>query len=298
MIGEVAALCAAISWTFSSVLYRRALLVASPFQANVIRFTSIAGVLVTFLAVLGKISLVLYLPPSVTWAACLSGVIGLVLGDTLYMFSLKLIGVARAVPISFAYPLFNILISVLLNGDEVNLWIVLGAVSTVGGIWLLSQNAGIDSNRLCMTSSGKGVVLALSAAIVWSMSMTLLNMAVTSREAIGPEGILAVNAIRFLSAWFVLLTLSLVFDKKLSFLKMPARTWLTIASGGVVGLLFGSFLLSLSLQHIQESRAVPLSSTTPFFSTVAGIFFLHEPATTRVILGSVIVVLGISLLFM
>jgi DME family drug/metabolite transporter len=296
LIGELAALGAAITWTFSSVFYRKALSVANPFQANLIRFTSVSIVLVAFFVAVGKIGILVSLPISVSAITILSGVIGLVLGDTLYMFALRAVGIARAVPICYTYPLFNVLIAVVINGERITTFVAFGAVCIVFGTWLISSKKA-HSDTMVRTASRMGYGVAVSAAIIWSVSIALVNYAVTSPGVIGLDGILAVTSVRLLSTWIVLLALAPVFDREFEFIKVCWQTWLILASGGLVALALGGYLLSFSFLYTQAARAVPISSTTPFFSVVAGIAILHETVTPRLILGSLIIVLGIFLLF-
>jgi DME family drug/metabolite transporter len=70
--------------------------------------------------------------------ASVSGVIGLGLGDTLYMNSLEILGVARAVPITCTYPLFSLVWAFLFAGETITPEVVLGAAAIVFGIWLIS----------------------------------------------------------------------------------------------------------------------------------------------------------------
>jgi len=53
-----------------------------------------------------------------------------------------------------------------------------------------------------------------------------------------------------------------------------------------------SFVLTL------ESRAVPISSTTPLFSTLAGVALLREKVSAKNVAGAIIIVVGISLIFL
>jgi DME family drug/metabolite transporter len=148
MIGELAALGAAICWTVSAILYKEALLKAKSISANIMRcvFTSI--ILVAFLTVIGKFGVLTSLPTCAVVLACVSGIVGLGFCDTLYMASLKLIGVARAVPITCTYPLFSLLWAVFLLGEPATLSVVLGAATIVFGTWLLSLNKKqTQSNR-------------------------------------------------------------------------------------------------------------------------------------------------------
>lgn len=296
MIGELAALGAAIAWTFSSVFYRKGLAVANPFQGNVIRFTCVSIVLVVLSAFLGKITIITALPTSVNLIIVLSATIGLVLGDTLYMFAIRALGVARAVPICFTYPLFNVLIAVLIKGEQLTLLIAVGAVSIVLGTWLVCKKS--NSNDLKVENLRRGYITALGAAIIWAIGIALLNFAVSSPSVIGFDGILTVTFLRLLSAWAILLALCPIMDPKLGFMRISWKTWLLMGSGGIVALGVGGFLLASSFQFIESVRAVPLSSTTPFFSVVAGVLVLHERITHEIMLGAIIIVFGTILLIL
>ncbi|MEM2675714.1 MAG: EamA family transporter, partial [Candidatus Bathyarchaeia archaeon] len=76
MIGELAALGAALCWTFSAVFYRRALASTPPIQANAVRCLGTSLILVAVLAFLGRINVFMKLPARTLLRACTSGVIG------------------------------------------------------------------------------------------------------------------------------------------------------------------------------------------------------------------------------
>jgi len=137
MIGELAALGAAISWTISAMLYRKALSETKPISANIIRLTCTGAILLVFVVVFGKFGVLTSLPTDIVVLASVSGIVGLGIGDTLYMMSLKAIGVARAVPITCTYPLFSLLWEVFLIGKP-PLPVTLGATTIVLGILLVS----------------------------------------------------------------------------------------------------------------------------------------------------------------
>lgn len=297
MIGELAALAAAIGWAFSSVSYRKALSNTSPFQANAIRSISAGVLMLVFCVALGKIGSLVNLPLSVALVAGLSGIISLVVGDTLYMFSLKHLSVSRVVPIGSTYPLFNILIAVILKGEEITAFIIVGALSIVFGIWLISRqekNALNNSHTKTMT---KALIATLFAAAMWAVSMTLMNDAVTNLETSTLDDAFAINIIRVLATSILLLAVSPFADRRLKFLKTPKKVWLVLVLSGLVSLGLAWFLLAFSFLYIKESVAVPISSTTPLFSTIAGIVLLKEPITRQIAFGSIIIVLGTFLLF-
>ena len=297
MMGELAALGAAICWTISAILYKEALLKTKPVSANIVRLVCTSIILVACLAIIGKFGVLMNLPAYAVVLACVSGIIGLGFGDTLYMMSLKLIGVARAVPITCVYPLFNLLWAVFLVEEPITLSVILGAVTIVFGIWLLRQETDVGTAEMEKKILVKGVAYALATAVMWSVSITMIDMAVTLPETSSLDHALAINTIRVAAIAVSLLVSAPIIDRGFGFLKMQRKTLAALIFGGTVALGLGWFFLTYSFTNISESRAVPISSTTPLFSTLSGIVFLHEKVTARNAVGSIMIVVGIFLIF-
>lgn len=297
MIGELAALGAAICWTISAIMYKEALLKTKPVSANIVRLVCTSIILVACLAIIGKFGVLMNLPAYAVVLACVSGIIGLGVGDTLYMMSLKLIGVARAVPITCVYPLFNLLWAVFLVEEPITLSVILGAVTIVFGIWLLRQETDVGTAETEKKILVKGVAYALATAVMWSVSITMIDMAVTLPETSSLDHALAINTIRVAAIAVSLLVSAPIIDRGFGFLKMQRKTLAALIFGGIVALGLGWFFLTYSFINTLESRAVPISSTTPLFSTLSGIVFLHEKVTARNAVGSIMIVVGIFLIF-
>jgi DME family drug/metabolite transporter len=296
MIGELAALGAAISWTVSAMLYRKALQRTKPISANIIRLSCTSAILLVLLVSVGKFGVLASMPLEVVALAGVSGVIGLGLGDTLYMTSLRLIGVARAVPLACVYPLFNLLWAILLIGEPVTLQVALGALVIVVGIWFLSYEKKTSLAETQKRTVLKGVVAALVASLLWSISIATMDIAVA--ETPDFDHALVVNTVRVAMIACLLLVSSPVIDRERDFLKADRRTVATLIAGGVVALGLGWFLLTYSFVLTLESRAVPISSTTPLFSTLAGVALLREKVSAKNVAGAIIIVVGISLIFL
>jgi DME family drug/metabolite transporter len=295
MIGELAALGAALSWTVSAVLYKKALSETKPISANIVRLVCTTAVLLLFLLVIGRFGVATSLPIDVAVLASVSGIIGLGLGDTLYMVSLKSIGVVRAVPITCTYPLFNLLWTSLLGEEQITISVVLGAVAIVLGIWLLSQDSETKNSIMSGNTLIKGVAFALATAVFWSVSITMINVAV--KETGSLDNALAINTVRVTAIAIVLLASAPLTDREYGFLKVQKKTLITLILGGIIALGLGWFFLTYSFVVTLGSRAVPISSTTPLFSTLFGIVFLHEKVSVKSALGSLIIVVGIFLIF-
>jgi drug/metabolite transporter (DMT)-like permease len=214
------------------------------------------------------------------------------------MVSLKMIGVARAVPVTCTYPLFNLLwVAVFARQGESITWsVALGAVIIVLGIWLLSlkeERDNLDSQKKVL---GKGLAVALATALLWSVSIAMMGLAVEQTPNLGDA--FAINTIRVLTIAVSFAVFAPIVDRGLGFLKMRKRTVFTLIAGGIVALGLGWFLLSYSFIDTPQSRAVPMSSVTPLFSTLAGVLLLHEKVNAKTALGSVMIVAGIFVIFL
>jgi DME family drug/metabolite transporter len=244
---------------------------------------------------MGKIGVIAALSARVLFLACASGIIGLGLGDTLYMLSLKTIGVSRAVPITCTYPLFSLVWAFLFAGETITPKVVFGAVAIIFGIWIISTSKmGETLEKSDEKLRLKGVVFAVLTAIAWSISISMINLAVKESQSL--EQAYAVNTVRIMAV-SVLLFSSLASMGKLGSLKVGLENAVMLLAGGLVAIGLGWFLLAFSFTLIPESQAAPISSTTPLFSTLASLAFLHEKVTAKIALGSIVVVAGIFMVF-
>ena len=296
MIGEFAALGAAISWTVSALLYRKALSETKPISANIIRLTLTSVVLLVFLVAVGMLGALTSLPANVAVLAGASGIIGLGFGDTLYMVSLKMIGVARAVPVTCTYPLFSLVWVALFAGQPVTWSVALGAVIILAGVWLLSleeERGTLGSRRSVLV---KGLTVALITALLWSVSIAMMDLAVEKTPNLSDA--FAINTLRVLTIAVSFAVAAPFLDKSRSFLRMRKRTVATLVGGGIVALGLGWFLLTYSFIDTSAARAVPISSATPLFSTLAGTLLLREKVNAKNVMGSIIIVAGIFIIFL
>ncbi len=298
VVGEFAALGAAFCWAVAPLLYRQALFKTHPVSANIVRCASNAAVMGLVLLALGKWGTLTSLPWTVAALVVTSGVIGLGVGDTFYMLSLKSVGVSRAVPLASSYPLFSLIWATFLLGQPLTAAAVGGALLILAGIWLLSREKTNPTNP----KTGKwvlgGVAAALATAVFWSISISLMDAALTAPAASSFDANYAIVTLRTASLAMFLLLLSPILDKERGFLKVNRRTALELCIGGLVANAVGWFLMNYSFLNIVEAQAVPISSTTPLFSALAGFLLFREKATWNRVLGAVVVVAGVILIFL
>lgn len=297
MIGEIAALGAAISWAIAPILYRKALQDTKPLTANIVRCAVNASVMVVVLVAFGLVDVLLSLPSEVLGLTIVSGIIGLGIGDTLYMVGLKSVGVSLAVPLAATYPLFSFIWAVLLLGQEVSYIAVVGAGSILLGIWLLTRQKNQDSTASTRRTIIKGIAASLATALVWSLSITLMDAAVMNANVSDLSANYAIITVRIGAMALLLLAIAPFVDKQRGFLKLNRKTVLLLGLGGLVANGIGWLLMNYSFMNIMASQAIPISSTTPLFAAMAGFLFFKEKASAKTIIGGIAVVAGVALIF-
>lgn len=296
MIGELAALVAALCWAFAPILYRKALLSTKPVSANIVRCATNATVLFVVLLALGKLGALLELPTSVVLIAVVSALLGLGIGDTLYLFGLKTIGVSRAVPLGATYPMFALFWSVFFLGQALSLTAIFGTIVILAGIFLLTRKKDEDPTLVKGKAAWLGIVASLGAAIAWSVGVILMDVALSS----APQTLdtnYAIVTLRLVIMALVLVGLAPFIDRTRGFLRIKKRTVLLLCVGGLIANGLGWVLMNYSLQNISEAQSIPISSTSPLFAALAGFVLFHEKATVQTILGGVTIVVGIILIF-
>lgn len=298
LLGEVAALGAAICWAVAPILYRQALFKVAPFSANIVRCTTNAIFMIIALFIFGWAGVLAELPMEALMLTITSGFIGLVIGDTLYMYGLRSIGVSRAVPLAATYPLFSLIWATFLLHQPVTLYAVVGASVILLGIWLLSREKSGGSlhfkERIVLT----GVAMSLLTALIWSVSLSIMDVVVSMPGVETLAANYSVITVRIMSTTLFLLILAPLLDRNRGFLKVSKKTILLLCIGGLVANAVGWLLMNYSFLNIVESQAVPISSTTPLFSALTAYVIFHEKRTVNNIFGAAIIVVGVILVFL
>lgn len=307
MTGELYAIACAFFWALSSTLLK-----SQTHRVDVISLAAWRTVpgLCIFLGLLffsSRANDVLHLSLRTLAPLVGSTLLGLGLGDLLYFRSMKLIGLARTMPLSATYPFFTLILALLFLGEQLSLAIVGGATLITGGAYLLAfpRSGGRIRRFGARTSASpwpearpagsvelrmdlKGVALALAAAICWAISTVILRL--------GLEGvdIVVANAIR-LSVLAVVLFAVLFHRGEILRIREYGLRSLGIAFlAGVLGTGLGTFAFLAALQRAGAAKTSILTSTTPLFGVPFSLV-LREKVTTRTLLGTMLTVVGVCL---
>lgn len=289
MLGELASLAAALCWALSAVIYRKALSAIDPLPANAIRCIPTATFMVILLTALGQLPQITKIGSIPLLYLTFSVISGLIIGDTLYFYSLRLIGVSRAVPISSIYPLFTVIIVAILLQGEISSMILFGAILVIFGTWLVGTRNDTLS-PLTKADLTKGALAGVGAAIFWALSMVVCQSAL---QLIDP---ITANSIRIIILTPVLTMIVLASKTRNQLLHSAPDLWILLSAAGVLALGIGGILLLSGISLIGAARAVPLSSTTPLYAPLLAVSLLKEKITLKIFSGTLLTVLGILLI--
>lgn len=290
MSGELYAIACAFLWALSSTLLK-----SQTHRVDVISLAAWRTVpgLFLYLGLLffsGKANDVLHLPLRVLALLVGSTLLGLGLGDLLYFWSMKLIGLARAMPLSATYPFFTLILALLFLGEQLNWGIVGGAALITGGAYLLAFPRGTGKIRssAAQRMDLKGMALALVAAICWAVSTVILRL--------GLEGvdIAVANSVR-LSVLVIALFAVLFQRGEIGRIREYGLRSLGITLlAGVIGTGLGTFAFLAALQRAGAAKTSILTSTTPLFGLPFSLV-LREKLTSRTLLGTILAMVGVWL---
>lgn len=275
MLNPAYALIAALIWAFSPIYYRGFLGRFDFVSFNFLRTSTASAVLI--------------LPAIYYWSyaglgfAVPSGVITLACGDSLFLLSIRETGSSVAAPVVYTYVLMIQLVGVAL-GQVIPYANFVAAVMVMAGVYILSKG-GEGKPRT------KGIALAVSAGVFWTIGQELIQ------AATGAGGsIVAVTFARNASAAAALGVAFLLTRKRRTWPSgLPARQYGFILVIIISDLVLGSVLFVYSVSTIGVALSVILTSVSPLLTQVFARALGKESPSTKDFVGGVLIVAALVL---
>ncbi len=291
MIGELGGIACAPLWAISSILLKSQTGKIDALRINVLRGIFASVFLIAIVPIAGRTDQLMNLSPSGVFYLLTSVVVGLALGDTLYIKGMGIIGVARALPISITYPIFVLPFSVTLADESLSFLTLVGVLITVMGLYVITapkrgaEKAPAETRRQYWW----GVSLLLIASFCWAVGTTLLDFGLADMDLI------VASALRM--PFMTLVLLAMVFLRK-----NTTETWYhgvrslsILALAGILGIGVGGLFFMLGVKYAGTARTAILSSTAPLFGVPLSMLILREKITAKIVLGTILCVIGIWL---
>lgn len=292
-LGELAALGAALCWTFGALGFEIACKRSSSLAVNWIRL-SLGFILICLFALLvrGMVFPTDATPHAWIWLS-LSGLVGFTLGDMLLFKSFAVLGARISMLIMSAVPPITALIGWLLLGEILTPLKLLGMALTITGIILvILERGGKKKHKLAHPVTG--VLMAVGAAAGQSIGLVL------SKVGMGEYHPMAATQIRLIAG---ILGFSIIFT--------VSRRWTSVGTAvrdgvtlkfSMIGALLGTALgVTLSLVAVQNTLtgvASTIMAIVPVLIIPPAILFMKERVTVKEIIGAFVAVGGVGIMFM
>jgi drug/metabolite transporter (DMT)-like permease len=295
--GELAALGTASCWTLASIFFTLVGRKIGAFNLNKLRIpvavVCLGGILAATggFAQIGNFSVGDY-----GWLA-LSGIIGLVLGDSCYFGALVILGPRRATLLMSAAPVMAALLAWPSLGEHLG-WIAwTGIFVTLGGIaWVTAEREFHTNNMKTHGSKAIGVLLGLGGAAGQAIGLVIAKKVLVESE-ITP--LLATFA-RMVAAGIIIWGYATVRGQIGStFAVLKERVvWLAVTAGAVLGPFIGVWLSLVSVKHIEAGVAATIMATVPVLVLPMVVLVYRERVSVRAVLGAIVAVGGVAMLFL
>jgi drug/metabolite transporter (DMT)-like permease len=292
-VGEVSALLTAVCWSGSALAFSAASLRVGSVRLNVTRLL-MAAVLLLVTIVLAGIDF--NLSASQLRNLALSGIVGLVIGDTFLFKSYEYIGARLGMLIMSFAPAVTALLAYLLIGE------VLGWYGAVGmGVTLFGISVVVLDRRETIAGSRRvfvqGIIYAFIAAAGQGGGLVLAKMAFNEGSVNG----FVASLIRITSAVVIMLPLVRLAGEYSTVFKIYSSDrralWLTLL-GSFLGPFLGITLSLVAVTYTTVGIAATLMATVPILMLPLIKFLLKESVSWLALAGAVVAVAGVAVLFL
>ena len=293
ILGTTYALATALVWAGNSTIVKSLTIKIETLSLSTLRLCSASIYLIALILLSGRGSDFIHTPLLPLVYVIAAGIVGMTIGDTIYIKSLSFLDVSRAYPIAMcSYPVFTMFLAISLLEESFTWATGLGAFLVVLGIYLMaSTGTSSKTNSTSRRISGKGVILALIAAVLWAISPILLKKGVMSMDPF------VATAIEIPSAAITLLLFTLS-QRRRGTLQLRKYGSCSVALAATAGLLtsIGGVFLVMAIQLIGAGKTALLTSVAPIFILPFSALILKEKLTPYVLAGIFRSVAGVYLI--
>lgn len=230
-----------------------------------------------------------------TWLG-LSGLIGIVIGDTLYFRSIQILGARKALLMATSSPLFAALLGWAILHENLLLLNVAGILLTVVGVMAVvgekkSQNEAPD---LFPGSQTVAIFLGLLSACCQAIGAAVSKVGM----AVDDSSPLEASMVRLIVAAICSMLIIVGRRQTIAFFKRLFQ-WSVIGKvipASIIGTWIGIWLSQVAIKETQVGVAQTLLSTSPLFAIPIVRFVQGHRTSAVAIAGTIVALIGIFLI--
>jgi len=270
--GEAMALGSAIVWAFSVILWRISGKFIHPLGLNLFKNVFSGLLLVLTMLALGQ-PLLPGLAPSKFGLMFLSGIFGIAISDTLFFWSLNLLGATLTGIVECFYSPFVIGFSLLFLGEKMNGWQIFGVLLIVSGIFSVSSKK--HERQIPRKDLAKGILLGILAMFFMAVGIVLI------KPILAESPLLWATLFRILGGLVGLVPVLFFHPEGRSIIKSlaPSPVWRYTVPAAFLGSYLGLVLWMGGMKYAFVSINAPLNQLNTIFVFILATLFLKERIT-------------------
>jgi drug/metabolite transporter (DMT)-like permease len=289
-MGELLALLTAVLYSSAVILYKRSVVVVSPFSLNLFKNTLALILLTTTALLLGQTDMQ-SIAPRHLYLMLASGALGIGISDTLFLMTLKRLGASRTAVVDCLYSPFVILFSYLTVGEGPQPRVFLGGILILGSVVLSAKREfGLPMER---RNFWIGCALGATAMATVAYAVVMLKPILSIYPLTMMSGIRMSGGLAFL-------ILSLPFHRDLKSVYAdlrPQRAWVWMVAGTCLGSYLSIVSWLAGFKYSQAGIAALLNQTSTVLVVVLAAIFLKEPMTRLKAVAVAMAFVGTAILF-
>jgi drug/metabolite transporter (DMT)-like permease len=292
-IGEIAALVTAFCWSITSYAFTNVSRRIGAIQVNIDRMVFASILLIGIIGIFG-VSLALSFNQISNLV--ISGILGLVIGDSFLFKSFQLIGARLGIIIMAAVPVLSAILAFFFLNEIISFLGMFGMLLTIAGILIVVlekksvEQSNISFNKL-------GIFYGFLGALGQASGLIFAKFAFQGGELNG----FAASFIRLFSASIIILPLAATFRRyKNPFGIYPKDSYSTkvILIGTIFGPVLGITGSLIAIEYAKVGIASTLMATMPIIMLPISRFYFKEKLDWKAIIGAFVAVVGTAIIFL
>ncbi|MCP4251479.1 MAG: DMT family transporter [bacterium] len=289
-LGQACALATAVTWATALVLFKRCGDTVGPLALNLFKNSIGIVLLVLTLVLMGDGTGALQgFPRADLYILMLSGIIGIAIADTIFFYSLNLIGVGIISIVDCVYSPLAILFAWLLLSEALAPAHYLGAVLILGSVLTATRLAPPPGR------TGRQLMVGILVAI-FSMALMAFGI-VGAKLVLNDFPLFWATLLRLTAGTLALAALAAASPKRRDYFAVfrPGAVWKTAIPASVLGAYLAMVLWVAGFKYTQAGLASLLNQTSVIFALVLASVFLKERFTRRKLVAMVLGLSGVVL---
>ena len=292
-LGEFSALITAVLWSFTSIAFSHSAEKIGSVQLNMNRL--LLAALFLFLTII-FLNISYQISPGQVLNLSISGIIGLVIGDSFLFKAYRQIGARLSILLMSFAPGLSTIMGYFFLSERISFLGVIGMIVTLFGVIIVvSERNKIPDTKYKM--SPVGFFNGFMGAVGQAGGLVFAKLAFDQGDING----FVATFIRIISSVIIFLPVLLIFQKYNNPIKTYTKNIKALGST-VGGTIFGPYLgITFSMVAVSNTNvgiAATLMSTMPVLMLPLVKYFYKDKLGWRSIIGAFITVAGVAILFL